>query len=1124
MITILSGRLRRWFAAVAMVAIVACAAGPALAQTETGQIVGAVADPSGAGIASATVTARSTGTGAERTASTNSEGNFVITNLLPGVYDVTVQATGFAAVTQAVQISVGSRVSTSFRLEVSGSAEQVDVVAGESGVQVNTVNQELSTVVTERQIKELPTITRNPYDLVQLGATVVNVDPEGQDPGTTSSDRGAGFNINGQRSASTNVQLDGADNNDTYSSDISTAVPLDSVQEFSVLTNNFSAEFGRASGGIVNVATKSGTNEFHGTGYEFNRLSALASASANLNAQFTPIKKGVFTRNQFGYSIGGPVIKNKLHFFQSTEWIRVRSQDTTSAFVFLPEFLAQTSASTQAFFSPYSLRGPVNGRVLTRGDILPSGSTPFTSLPAGLPVLGEVFYALPADAGGGLPGNEYQIVSRGDWTISDRTSVYGRYALQRDTNAPGTNADSPYTGFDAGVDVKGDNVLVSATHAWSDRFITQSKFAYSRTITDQPLGDQPAGPSAYLLQNVAARISGKFVALPGYLPFNPGSAIPAGGPAHLYQIYQDQTWIAGDHSVRFGGAFIRIHDDHTFGAFQNAVEELGASVPQSLDNLVLGRLQRFRVAINPQGKFPFEQVSLPVEQPNFTRNNRYNEGALYINDTWKVHPRLTLSLGLRYDYFGVQHNTDKSLDSNFVRGAGATLAEQVANGRVYTTPESPVGGLWYKDLNNFGPRVGIAWDVFGDGRTSIRGGYGVSYERNFGNVTFNVIQNPPNYAVVALTGASAGEITPRNLGPFAADSGSITLARTSLRYVDEDIRNAYAHFFSLSAERELFGNMVASLEYSGSKGVKLYSLEDINAPLSALHFNMPFDPATNPTAYLNSTYSSINARRNAGFSNYNSLTFAVQSRYIQPLGLQFLAKYTWAHTIDNLSSTFSDGSNLFNLGLLDPDDPNLDRGNADYDVRHRFITSGIWDLPFARGSEGIAKHLLDGWSVTWIFTARTGAPFSAYDCTTGFFKCNRLLQAGPIDVDGIGDSRPIAGAANLYTYIDLTNQLSNVGSYADPATGVADYGPYPSNMTARNLFRRPGYWNVDGGLYKSIHFSERYSLQLRAEFYNTFNHPNLYVNDSDVDISASPLITAYKEGRRQIQLAVKFIF
>jgi outer membrane receptor protein involved in Fe transport len=1091
-----------------------------LAQTETGQIAGTVTDPQGAVIAGASVTVTNTDTNATRTSTTTGEGTYLVPSLQPGNYEVKIEGSGFAARTVPVRVTVGTKVTADVELVVAGGGEAVDVVAGEAGVQVNTENQVLATVVTEKQLRELPTITRNPYALVQLAGTAVNIDPEAQDNNTTASDRGAGFNINGQRSASTNVLLDGADNNDTYSSDIGNAVPLDSVQEFSVLTNNFSAEFGRAGGGVVNVATKSGTNDFHGTIYEFNRVSRLASESSNLKGQFQPSKKGVFTRNQFGYSVGGPIIKDKLLFFNSTEWLRVRSTDTLIALVPTPELIAATPANVQAFFAPFSLSTPINGQVFTVGDIGGTPGGPFASLPSNLPAFGEVFYTVPANAGGGFPQDQYQIVGRVDWNVSDKTTMYGRYAYQDILFDEGVLSFGPYQGFNSPAITKNHNFLVSATHVWSDTFVSQSKFAFSRVQNDQPLGEQPATPSLYLQQNVKSTLLGRDVALPGYYPFSPSAAIPAGGPANMFQFYQDQTWTVGAHSMRFGGSYIRIHDDHFFGAFQSAVEELGGSAFAGLDNLLRGQTARFRVAIDPKGAFPGDTVQFPATQPNFGRNNRYNEGALYFNDSWKIHPRVTLNLGMRWDYFGVQHNTDPNLDSNFHLGEGATIFEQIRNGNVFLSADNPEGGLWAKDNNNFGPRFGVAWDVFGDGKTSLRGGYGISYERNFGNVTFNVIQNPPNTGVLDLI--NTVPITIDNLGPASGTNGSFTLPRVSLRYVDENIKIAYAHFWSASLEHEFLGGVIGSLEYSGSAGRDLYSLEDLNGPFSATHYGLPLSPNSNNR--LNEQYGSINARRNGGFSNYNSLTASVQTRQFRSTGLQFLAKYTWAHAIDNLSSTFSDGSNLFNLGLLDPFNPELDKGNADYDIRHRFISSGIWEIPFANDTEGWAKHLLDGWQISYIFNARTGAPFTIFDCTNGFLRCNRLLQAGPIDLNGQGTSAPRSEQGNLYTYIDLTNQLSQAGAYADPLTGFADYGPYPSNMTARNNFRRPGYWNLDGGVYKNIDLTERYSIQLRGEFYNVTNHANLFINDGNTDISTSPFVTAYLEGRRQVQLAVKFIF
>ncbi len=1107
----------------------------AFAQVETGQISGTVTDPQGAVISGAAVTVTSRDSGATRSIKTTGDGSFNVTNLQPGTYEVKVEGAGFGSKTLAAQVSVGTKTNIDVQLEVGGNAASVDVIAGEQGIQVNTENQTLQTVVSQKELRELPTIERNPYSLVQLSGNVSPADPSG---------RGAGFAINGQRAASTNVLLDGADNNDQFTATVGQDVPLDSIQEFSVLTNNFSAEFGRAGGGIVNLATKAGSNQFHGTVYEFNRLSRLASKGYDLNAQYPPagqseIKKGVFTRNQFGYSVGGPIVKDKLLFFNSIEWLRIRSQDTVSTFVPTADFVAASAPATQQFFSGYSLRTPINGRVIYRNEL--AGGPVFNALPAGLPIFGEVLESIPTDAGGGTPSNNYQVVGRVDYNWTDRTTLYGRYALQSIDAFEGTVGYSPYAGFNTGQTNFNNNILASLTHVWSDTFVSQSKFVYNRLNNNQPLGTAPVGPTLYLSSGaVASRTpAGDIIALPGYLPFNPGSAIPFGGPQNLAQFYQDQTWTLGDHAVRFGGSYVRILDNRTFGAYENAIEQLGSTLSGGLENFTKGLYRNFNGAIDPQGNFPGNLIDLPVSLPDFGRNNRYNEYALYVNDSWKIHPRVTVNAGLRYDYFGVQHNKDQSLDSNFYYGPGATIEEQVANGSVLLAKDSPLGSLWKKDKNNFGPRVGIAWDVFGDGKTSFRGGYGISYERNFGNVTFNVIQNPPNYAVVALTPVGGAPILSDPLGPFSG-TGQVVLPRTTLRHVDQNIDTAHAHFWSAAVEHQFGSDLVASVEYSGSHGANLYSIIRRNLPFSALADNLPFTPAaipgvqpSNGSAYENPRYGIINTRGSDGRSNYDGLTFSLDSRVIGNTGLQFQAKYTWSHTLDNLSSTFSESGNNFNLGYLDPNNPDLDYGNADFDVRHRFVSSGIWEVPFAHSTEGVAKQVLDGWQITYVATARSGAPFTVFDCTNAFIAyCPRLSTTGNLQLEGSNNPSQTDGEnPNSFDFIDLTNQLPQIGTATGNAAvndyvgaTIGDFGPFPSNMIGRNTFKAPGLWNVDAGLYKNFELSEVYRLQFRAEFYNLFNHANLFVNGGNADISASPTVTAYRNGRRQIQLALKFIF
>src|SRR5215207_1039164 len=422
------------FKVLVLAALLVALSATAFAQLETGQITGRVTDPNGALVPGAAVTVKSVETGAERAATADAEGSYTVTNLQPGLYDVTVQAQSFAKSTQRVRVTVGAKASLETQLSVTAiEGETVDVVAG-SGVEVNTQNQELSTVVSGEQIRELPTITRNPYNLVQLSGNAQTDDPSTSqnDTAGTSTYRGAGASLNGQRAASTNILLDGADNNNTYTATVGQLIPLDSVQEFRVVTSNFSAEYGRASGGIVNVATRAGSNAFHGTAYAFNRISRLASNGFNNNAQGhfadgTPVApRGVFTRNQFGYSAGGRIIRDKLFFFNSTEWIKVRSTGPATVYVPTAELIAASAANTRAFFNNYPLPATPTGRVSTLGDL---GIT-VPGLAGTTPAYREVVYALPTDLGGGFPQNDLQTVTRVDWNLSDKTQVYGRYALQ----------------------------------------------------------------------------------------------------------------------------------------------------------------------------------------------------------------------------------------------------------------------------------------------------------------------------------------------------------------------------------------------------------------------------------------------------------------------------------------------------------------------------------------------------------------------------------------------------------------------------------------------------------------------------------------------------------------------
>jgi len=1113
-----------------------------VAQTETGQITGTVVDQSGAAVPNATITVKSAETGITRGAASNGSGAYIVTNLLPGEYTVTAAAPGFAQSAEKVTVTIGSKITADLKLEV-GKASTIVEVAG-TAVQVNTETQTLSTVVSGNEVRELPTLTRNPYALV---ATAGNVSDAG------AGNRGAGFSINGQRESSTNILLDGAANNNEFTASVGQAVPIDSIQEFSILTSNFTAEYGRAGGGVVNVATKSGTNEFHGSAYEFNRVSRLSSNDFQDNAYGNP--KSVFDRNQFGYSVGGPVKKDKLFFFNNTEWIRVRSQANLEAMVADPAVVAASNANTQSFFASYGKLLPTASTVQTYSlNQLRAAGTDLCGTNAGclalnqdMPVYDLIRFGVPYDAGGGLPQNQYQTVARVDFNLTDKTQMYGRYALQSVNLFNGTVSTSPYQGFNSGETDFNNNGLFSVIHTFSPTWVSQSKVVFNRLNQQQPFAGQPAVPTLYTTSTGSGALLGQSILYPGYDPYTPGNGIPFGGPQNFVQVYEDMSWTHGSHSLRFGGSFEYLRDNRTFGAYETAGEYLGTGPGSAFQDLLAGQLHGFQVAIYPQGKFPGDTVNLPLTQPNFSRSNRYKEPALYAQDAWKLNSRMTLNLGVRWEYYGVQHNKNPQLDSNFYWPDGQINTPQgVAGGKAILAPNSPVGGLWKPEYHDFAPRVGFAWDVFGDGKTALRGGYGIGYERNFGNVTFNAIQNPPNYETVSVTNAQfALPISPSNLGPFSGTSGSITLPRASLRAPLQNIATAYAQTWSASLEHQLTRSVLIAADYTGSKGSKLYDItvENRNG-YGNEYLGIPCTYAATEAFYnggsssgacvnvLNTQFSGINIRGNNGFSLYNGLNLRSVIDNLGNSGLHLTFNYTWAHAIDNLSTTFSDADTLNNnwgqyvTGMLDAFHPQLNKGNADFDIRHRFVMSGIWDIPAFRNGHGIAKQVLGGWELAPILTIRTGSPYSIFDCSFAYTFCPLAAFAGGVDTSVNKNASP-TGTPDTFAYFNVP---SNVDHYTSPTYYLSDLGPFPADMTSRNAFRAPGFWDMDLGLYKNFPIGERVRLQIRAEAYNFFNHANMYVEGAGADVSATSTITACKActgtstDRRNIQLAAKITF
>ena len=1104
-------------------------------QSEAGAISGSVKDASGAVVAGATVNAKSIANGTERTASTGVLGQYTIPALTPGTYAVTITSQTFKTYRTTVEVSVGGIATVDAQLTIGSSSVVVEVV-GESATQVNTETQELSQLIDTQQLAQLPSLTRNPYDFVALSGNVSSGDNTTTNSNSSQNiaSRGVGYAINGQRESGTEILLDGIENVSIFGAIVGEQIPVDSVQEYSVISNNFSAEYGRASGGVVNLTTKSGSNNLHGSAWEFNRLSAYTANTYNNVANDLP--KGVYTRNQFGFDIGGPFFRNKLFFFGSTEWTRVRSAAIETELIPTTAFLGYTAPNVQSYFDAFGST-PYLSQTSTTFTASALGITLPPSVPAATPILQRVSFAADADAGGDFPQNTYRILGRLDYNLSDKTQMFFRFGQENQLLFSGTYYYSAYPQYDVGTANNNDTGLFSVTHSFTSNLLSNSKISFSRF----------AAPNTYnpALQNIpglmfeGASVNGLSIQFPGLENYmSPGEGgLPYGGPQNTFQLEQDVAWTRGKHSLRFGGQFTYIQLNNAYGAYAQAVEVLPTGPQAALTAMTTGVLDYYEAAIDPQGKLPCAtnadgseiptsscEVTPPVTSPSFSRSYRYKDWAVYAQDSFRATPRLTLNYGLRYEHYGVQHNDNQALDSNLYYGPGTNIYQQIATGTVQLATPSPVGQLWAPRWGTAAPRVGFAYDLSGKGDTSLRGGFGISYERNFGNVTFNTIQNVPNYGVLQAYNVP---VTNSNLGPLAVAGPAVPLPPVELRNVNQNINVAQTQFWSLALEHRVARNTIVAAEYSGAHGVHLYDVI-VGNPIAGgqEYLGQPFytgtdpltggacplpDPATGGLACYtrpNDAYAGVNVRGSNGESSYNALNLKFQTQNFHDTGLSMVANFTWSHSLDDLSSTFNDGTQgasygIGNLGYTDPLNPKLDWGDSDYNVGNRLVVAPIWETPWFRSGKGMATQALGGWSASGIFTARTGVPFAAYDYTfnvNGYAGVPRIVPSTPI-ASYRATSGPAVGPNQF-----LVNTIPGANDLApfNPTLGIDDFGPFPSNMIGRNSFTGPGGWNLDAAVAKKFKVTERFGLEFRAEGFNVFNHHDLFVNGYALDVLNTP--------------------
>ena len=1168
------------------------------AQTQLGTVRGAVTDPQGNSVPDAKIILRNLATNTQQDSVTNSNGIFLLANVPAGNYELSIKKEGFRTTAATLVVAVAQTLDRSFTLELGKVTETIEV--SESALVISTYSAELGRSISSQDLENLPLLTRNPYQLAALTAGAA-------DTGTVTGDtRGLGLAINGQRAASTNFMLDGAENNDTFVAGVGQTVPLDAVQEFRIQSSSTTAEYGR-NAVQVNVTTKSGTNNLHGSAYEYYRGAALSTANFDDNAKGIP--KAGFVRNQFGGTIGGAIKKDKIFYFGSVEPIRVRSTATTQFFVPTSDWLGVASPKSKAFVDAFGGAPASNcaDKAITaagvwddiEGNRAADGSSTYNVDPANgffdpktstkIPGTTNFFcrdtLRQPTDSGGGLPQNTWLATGRVDLNLGKNSTVFFRYAFDKEDDFPGTVSFSPFPGFTTGQNIKNQNFSGTVTHSFSPSLYSELRLTYNRVLTLQPFSTAPATTPCwqYDLYNNTAAFGGELILFPGYSPTVCSFAgIPFGGPQNIYQGHNGWTYTHGKNTFKWGGGYLHLRDNRTFGAYENAYFD-----SFSMQDMLNGQVDLTLAAIDPKGHVPgetyciaqtFDPVTgLPtapcpnpnaidgaLQFPSFTRHFRYNEVSFYGEDSFKVSRKLTVTAGLRYEYFGILHspNNERFLDANLYLNAigtpdtNAPLITQIQRARFRRTNQ------FYKpDFKNWGPRISFAYDFFGNGRTVLRAGYGIYYDRNFGNSVFNAIQNPPNYAVV--TYGNPITIAPNQFDSLANAGGGFVVSSSS-RMLDNNLKTAYSEQWNATLEHDFFGKgIIGSVSYVGSSGIHLYSLNNLNQRGACLLL----DPATpgnacnphggNSSRINQSGLTGMNRRSNEGLSRYHGLSAELKTHNIGKTGVTLNANYTWSHSIDNESSFFADSSfeGLFGFGFKNPFNTGGDRASSSNDIRHRFTASYVWAVPFASHMKGAGGAVFGGWNLAGTVVAETGGAFSIYDGSPSS-QCNNSGTnfCFPVLTGAIPTMQSAAtGNPNSFNLYDLTNTYQTQGDYCKVNTITTAWGVkggvtanqrldctaalyvlHPELLAGRNQYRTPGYWTTNFAVLKDFRmpWKESHKLQVRAEFFNLFNHANLYAVAGTNTFSGTGSFVEGAKGlspsgvreRRNIQLALRYQF
>ena len=1051
-------------------------AGNLLAQTTQGGIVGTIRDEKGNSIAGAKVTVTSPTTGLQRQTTTADNGIFRLLALPTDIYQVSAEAPGFAtATTTGIEVGVDQERTLDVVLRVGAEKQVVEVQAEAALTQTET--SKLGEIIDNRKVEDLPL---NGRDFAQLARLNPGVATSGGGGGQQGGEGGvSGFSSNGQRSTSNNFLVDGVDNNDYFGGTAAQIPSIDSIQEFEVQTNTFSAEYGRNTGSVVNLVTKSGSNGVHGSLYEFFRNDVLDARNYFNDTQFA---KSALRLNQFGGTFGGPIIKNRTFYFLNYEGFRRRAGITRITNV--PTLAERAGMFTDQNGNPITI--PVNPVSAQLFNLFPQ---PNLTNPSGN------FISSPEQ-------NDAtdQFLIKIDHHLGTSDTLSARYSYTRvDTFFPFTPGQSGTNIAGWGVNQNGPDQLVaiSYTHVINPRTLNEARFGFTRSnvsLTTQ-LGPQaetygfntgyPAGAPLSLGNIPMLAFAGGFVSGSSSVS-NLGGGIdqPNRTATNVFQWVDNLSRTTARHSFKVGGdiryvQLNRLYDlafngQITFSGLDNTAGTDSMGNPVNIPNALID----FALGI-PDGALQFIGDS--------HRNFRTSEYGFFAQDSFKLRRNLTLNYGLRYELNTVLHEAHGRLSSwrpqNYTTYLDPTdptiqsnLAALEASGVV---TQNNVGGIYDGDHNNFAPRIGLAWDVFSNGKTVARAGYGVFYETIIGNIPGNVMLNPPYLPDFFTPFPFAG--WPNAFAP----SGFPVLTITQ-----QHLRTPYAQHFNFGIEHELPGKMLLGVSYVGTTGTKLPRFRQIDqAYITKQQIDtltpdvvtrmelIGIPPAVAQFLYSNQLWASIPSVVRTpyfGFaqlfqaedvvsSNYNSLQAKVDKRFSH--GLSFLASYTWSHSIDGASVFFGSGANATTIFPQNNYNLKAERGSSDFDLRHRLSWSFTYEVPALRS---VPRLLGAGWQLGGILTLQTGQPFS-------------VLTGQGLSGTGLGNDRPnLVGDPNAGPH--------TVQRWFNTSAFVLNQ-PLTFGDAGRNIVTGPGYSDFDFSILKNMKFHERFNAQFRAEFFNITNHP-----------------------------------